>query len=287
MALRIATWNINSVRLRLENLRRLIAAAAPDIICLQETKVEDKDFPRAAVAEMGYPHLQIRGMKSYNGVAILSRNPFAEAGTRDWCGRQDSRHAFVGLPGGIEIHNFYVPAGGNIPDPEQNDKFAHKLSFLDDMAGWFEARRKEPNRFILTGDLNIAPLETDVWSHKQLLNVVSHTPVEVASLGRLGASHDWVDAVRHFHPPGGTAVLMVELSRPRLGSQRPRTAARSHMGDAGAQRAPRGRLCAKGGPRLGASLGPRAGDRQLERRRPAVNDGNLIRWIWRPGVYPH
>ncbi|MFB3151075.1 MAG: endonuclease/exonuclease/phosphatase family protein, partial [Alphaproteobacteria bacterium] len=92
MALRIATWNINSVRLRLENLRRLIAAAAPDIICLQETKVEDKDFPRAAVAEMGYPHLQIRGMKSYNGVAILSRNPFAEAGTRDWCGRQDSRH---------------------------------------------------------------------------------------------------------------------------------------------------------------------------------------------------
>ncbi len=201
MALRIATWNVNSVRLRLENLRRLIAAAKPDIICLQETKVEDKDFPRAAVAEMGYPHLHIRGMKSYNGVAILSRIPFAEAGTRDWCGRQDSRHAFVGLAGGIEIHNFYVPAGGNIPDPEQNDKFAHKLSFLDDMTGWFEARRKEPNRFILTGDLNIAPLETDVWSHKQLLNVVSHTPVEVASLGRLGASHDWVDAVRHFIPP--------------------------------------------------------------------------------------
>ncbi len=201
MALRIATWNVNSVRLRLENLRRLIAAARPDVICLQETKVEDKDFPRTAVAEMGYPHLQISGMKSYNGVAIASRIPFAEAGTRDWCQRQDSRHIFIVLDGGIEIHNFYVPAGGDIPDPEQNDKFAHKLSFLDDMTSWFETRRKNSNRFILTGDLNIAPLETDVWSHKQLLNVVSHTAVEVASLGRLGGSHDWVDAVRYFIAP--------------------------------------------------------------------------------------
>ena len=264
MALRVATWNVNSVRLRLENLRRLIAAAAPDIICLQETKVEDKDFPSAAVTEMGYPHQQIRGMKSYNGVAILSRIPFAEAGTRDWCGRQDSRHVFVVLDGGIEIHNFYVPAGGDIPDPEQNDKFAHKLSFLDAMTGWFEARRGEPNRFVLTGDFNIAPLDTDVWSHKQLLKVVSHTPVEVASLGRLGASHDWGRRGAPFHPARGTAVFMVELSRPRLGGERPRPAARSHMGDAGARRAPRGRLGAKGGPRLGAALGPRAGDRHLE-----------------------
>jgi exodeoxyribonuclease-3 len=69
------------------------------------------------------------------------------------------------------------------------------------MTDWFATRRKKSNRFVLTGDFNIAPLETDVWSHKQLVNVVSHTAVEVASLGRLRASHDWVDAVRHFIPP--------------------------------------------------------------------------------------
>ncbi len=201
MTLRIATWNINSIRPRLASLRRLVAEAEPDIVCLQETKVQDEDFPRAPLAELGYRHDLVHGMKSYNGVAILSRVPFAEAGTRNWCGREDCRHAFVRLRGGIELHNVYVPAGGDVPDPERNDKFAHKLSFLEDIAGWFAARRRAGNRFILAGDLNVAPLETDVWSHKQLLKVVSHTPGEVERLGRLQASLDWVDAVRHFIPP--------------------------------------------------------------------------------------
>ena len=191
MTLRIATWNINSIRPRLAGLRRLIAEASPDVICLQETKVQDEDFPRAPLAELGYRHDLVHGMKSYNGVAILSRVPFAEAGTRNWCGREDCRHAFVRLRGGIELHNVYVPAGGDVPDPERNDKFAHKLSFLEDIAGWFAARRRAGNRFILAGDLNVAPLETDVWSHKQLLKVVSHTPAEVERLGRLQASLDW------------------------------------------------------------------------------------------------
>src|SRR5690606_30795589 len=105
------------------------------------------------------------------------------------------------LPGGIELHNFYVPAGGDVPDPAVNPKFAHKLRFLDEAAAWFAARRNPENRFILLGDLNVAPLETDVWSHKQLLKVVSHTPVEVERMNRWCASHDWVDAVRRFVPP--------------------------------------------------------------------------------------
>ena len=123
MVLRLATWNVNSLRPRLDHLARFAAEAAPDVICLQETKVTDAQFPRAAVRALGYPHLLVHGQKGTNGVAIASRLPFQAKGTRVWCGRDDRRHAYVRLAGGIEVHNFYVPSGG--PDPETNDKFAH------------------------------------------------------------------------------------------------------------------------------------------------------------------
>jgi exodeoxyribonuclease-3 len=143
-------------------------------------------------------------MKGYNGVAILAREPFVSSGTRAWCARTDCRHAVVELPGGIELHNIYVPAGGDIPDPDENPKFKHKLQFLDELTAWFAAERggSNPGRpMIAVGDLNVAPLETDVWSHKQLLKVVSHTPVEVERLGKLQRAGGFVDAVRHFVPP--------------------------------------------------------------------------------------
>ena len=199
--MRITTWNVNSIRLRLEGLKRLVAEQAPDILCLQEIKVSNEHFPEDFIAELGFAHCLVHGQKSYHGVAIFSRTAFERAETRDWCDNTDSRHAYVRLADGIEIHNFYVPAGGDIPDPEKNEKFAHKLRFLAEMAEWFARRQRQDNRFILVGDLNVAPLETDVWSHKQLLKVVSHTPVEVAALAHLSASHRWCDAVRHFIPP--------------------------------------------------------------------------------------
>jgi len=201
MPLRIATWNVNSVRIRLELLARLNETARPDILCLQETKVVDDLFPHTELASLGYVHRHVAGMKSYNGVAILSRRPFADAGGRDWCDKADCRHIHVTLENGVELHNFYVPAGGDVPDPEANDKFAHKLRFLTDVTAWFKGRARSGPPAILVGDLNVAPLETDVWSHKQLLNVVSHTPVEVDHLDRLQASRGWIDAVRHFIPP--------------------------------------------------------------------------------------
>jgi len=196
---RIATWNINSVRLRAPLLDELDALAAPDVVCLQETKVVDELFPHE-VLEARYPYRHARGMKGYNGVAILSKIPFSTTGGRDWCGRQDARHATVTFKGGVELHNFYIPAGGDVPDPAANDKFAHKLDFLAELTDWLAAEAKPRAKRILVGDLNIAPLEADVWSHKQLLDVVSHTPVEVEALGRVQAAHDWVDAVRHFAP---------------------------------------------------------------------------------------
>jgi exodeoxyribonuclease III len=201
MTLSIATWNINSVRARIDLVRRFIAEAQPDVLCLQETKAPDDVFPTDAFRAEGYTHQLLHGMKGYNGIAVLSRVELSAASTPSWCQRRDCRHGVVTLPGGVELHNLYVPAGGDVPDPAANAKFAHKLQFLDEVTAWFARERASTTPMIVLGDLNIAPLETDVWSHKQLLNVVSHTPVEVAKLGVLQASVGFIDAVRVFIPP--------------------------------------------------------------------------------------
>jgi exodeoxyribonuclease-3 len=200
----IATWNINSVRLRIELVARFLTEQRPDVLCLQETKCRDEQFPLGDFRKLGYEHIALNGQKGYHGVAVVSRLPIAFSTPRDFCAKGDSRHLHVRLGGaadGLEIHNFYVPAGGDEPDPSINAKFAHKLDFVDEMATWFAAERIAAGRAILVGDLNIAPLENDVWSHKALLKVVSHTPIEVEKLGRAQAAGPWVDALRKFVPP--------------------------------------------------------------------------------------
>jgi exodeoxyribonuclease-3 len=201
-SLRVATWNINSLRLRLPLLKELVAALDPDVICLQETKVPDLLFPVDAPGALGYPHTVFRGMKGYNGVAILSRLPLeVHDAAPNWCSKDDCRHvaARVDTHGGpIELHNFYVPAGGDVADRTQNPKYGHKLDFIAETRAWF-AERQRLERSILVGDLNIAPLEHDVWSHKQLLDVVSHTPPETEGLNAW-LDTGFVDAVRHFVP---------------------------------------------------------------------------------------
>lgn len=199
--MKITTWNINSVRLRLPSLKRLIDETGPDVICLQETKVVDALFPADDIAGFGYPHQAIHGMKGYNGVAILSKIPFTSAGSKDWCAKSDCRHVFAELETGIEIHDFYIPAGGDVADVSENEKFAHKLEFLAKTATWWKRKRDPAAKRIMVGDFNVAPLETDVWSHKQLLKVVSHTPEEVALLDKLKAAGPWIDAVREIIPP--------------------------------------------------------------------------------------
>lgn len=198
--MRLVTWNINSIRLRFDLLRDVVATLRPDVLCLQETKVVDELFPAEACRELGFPHLAFHGMKGYNGVAVLSRRPIVDITTPSWCTKTDCRHLVAKLDG-VEIHCLYVPAGGDIPDPEANPKFAHKLAFLDEVTAWFRDHYRPDSPLVLAGDLNIAPLETDVWSHKQLLSVVSHTSVEVGKLAGLQDSLGWVDAVRHFVPP--------------------------------------------------------------------------------------
>ena len=199
--LKIATWNVNSVRHRLALVTRFLRDEQPDVLCLQETKVEDGLFPAEAFRKLGYVHQAIHGQKAYHGVAVLAKKPFRETGVQDFCRQRHARHMGVTLENGVELHNFYVPAGGDIPDPKANDKFAHKLDFLAAMEKFFARRKAHKNDpVILVGDLNVAPLEHDVWSHKQLLSIVSHTPVETRLLGEALAAFDWTDATRHFIP---------------------------------------------------------------------------------------
>ncbi|MEC7551947.1 MAG: exodeoxyribonuclease III, partial [Pseudomonadota bacterium] len=177
--MRIVTWNINSVRLRIELLAKMAKKLKPDIICLQETKCPNDSFPTKAINKMGFEHIATNGIKGYHGVATLSKIPFAKTNIIDYCGQKDGRHIetvleYEGAP--LSLHNFYVPAGGDEPDRKINEKFDHKLDFLGEMESRFvKAKQKTIAQRILVGDLNIAPYEHDVWSHKQLLNVVSHT----------------------------------------------------------------------------------------------------------------
>ena len=200
MSLRVCTWNINSVRLREPIVLDLLRRYKPDVLCLQETKSPVEKIPRDNFADLGYGHMVARGQKGYNGVAILSRVEIEDAGQRDFCGKGDARHVAARLPNGTVVHNFYVPAGGDVPDRDQNDKFGHKLDFLTEMRGWF--RDEGWQNAIMVGDLNIAPREDDVWSHKQLLKVVSHTPVEVDHLNGVQEAGAWVDITRQDIPDG-------------------------------------------------------------------------------------
>ncbi|MFN3970328.1 MAG: exodeoxyribonuclease III [Gemmobacter sp.] len=200
MPFTLATWNINSVRLREGLVSRLLSEEAPDVLCLQECKTPVEKFPLEAFAGLGYAHVVMRGQKGYNGVAILSRLPLEDAGSMDFAGMGHARHVAARLPGGVVVHNCYVPAGGDIPDREVNVKFGQKLDFLTHLRDWAHAER--PLRAILVGDLNIAPREDDVWDHRALLKIVSHTPVEVEHLGAAQEAGAWVDVTRADIPAG-------------------------------------------------------------------------------------
>ena len=200
MTFTLATWNINSVRLREDLVCKLLETEGPDVLCLQECKSPVDKIPLAKFEALGYRHIVARGQKGYNGVAILSRLPIEDAGHRDWADMGHARHVAGRLENGVTIHNFYVPAGGDKPDRKINEKFGQKLDYLSEMRDAFHA--DNPKKSILVGDLNIAPREDDVWDHKKLLKVVSHTPVEVELLGATQDAGKWVDITRQDIPEG-------------------------------------------------------------------------------------
>lgn len=198
MRLRLCTWNVNSVRLRAEQVARFVAETAPDVLCLQEIKCREAEFPFAALADAGLPHVRVQGQKGLHGVAIASRLPLEPGPALDVCRRGEARHVSA-VVNGLEVHNLYIPAGGDTPDRELNPKFDHKLDVYERLTAAFAARDpRDP--VVLTGDLNVAPGEHDVWNHRYMSRIVSHTPAEVAAMGALQASLGFTDLVRQAVP---------------------------------------------------------------------------------------
>ena len=203
MSASVVTWNINSVRLRLPMVLDFLRQYQPDVLMLQEIKCTNDQFPANAFTEAGYPHQAVHGQKGYHGVAIVSKFPLTDISSRVFCEIPESRHVSAVLDfgrGPLTVHNFYIPAGGDEPDTEINPKFKHKMGFLSELTSWFSEASFERGHLI-AGDFNVAPHENDVWSHKQLLKVVSHTPAETQALDAiLNGGHGWTDLVRKHVP---------------------------------------------------------------------------------------
>ncbi len=200
--MRIATWNINSVRLRAGLVNQLLEQHQPDVVCLQETKCPPGQFPASAFAPLGYEHIAENGFSGHHGVAIISRVPFEQMDIHPFCGTNDGRHVSIRLKKpNLTVHSLYIPAGGDVPDPAANPKFDHKLAFLDEMKSWTSTQVSNGNGdHVFTGDFNVAPLESDVWSHKQLLKIVSHTPQETQRLIDIQTSSSLHDPIRTQMP---------------------------------------------------------------------------------------
>ncbi len=198
MRLRLCTWNVNSVRLRAEQVARFVDEQAPDVLCLQEIKCQEGEFPRQAFEDVGLPHIKIAGQKGWHGVAIASRLPIEDVAPLDVC-REGHARCVSGRVAGVEVQNFYIPAGGDVPDRELNAKFDHKLDFYEKLSADM-ARRDPRNPLAVVGDLNVAPGEFDVWSHKQMSKIVSHTPIELEAFAALMAAGQFTDLVREAVP---------------------------------------------------------------------------------------
>ena len=201
--IKLTSWNVNSVRLRSPQIARFTQEQQPDIIGLQEIKCLKEQFPYDEFKAMGFEHIEVCGQKGMHGAATVSKFPLKRMDT-NFCPEGHARHVStivdMGGKNDFEFHNFYIPAGGDEPDVKANPKFAHKLEFIGLMIDYFVQRAPENARKVLVGDFNIAPHENDVWSHKQLLKVVSHTPVEVDILNKLLASGNFTDCARIFTP---------------------------------------------------------------------------------------
>ncbi len=195
---KIATWNVNSIRIRLNLLAKLVYDETPDVICLQEVKAKEADFPFTEIKKLGFENIALYSMPGYNGVAILSKIPFLKEQKYTRVEKNDARHISVELNNGIELHNIYVPAGGDIPDVNNNPSFVHKLNFIDEMKIFFE---KTPNKKrIICGDFNVAPLDNDVWNHKAMLKIISHTPIEIEKVNNWFNCGKFIDIIRSIYP---------------------------------------------------------------------------------------
>ncbi|WP_022950498.1 exodeoxyribonuclease III [Leucothrix mucor] len=159
--MKIASWNVNSLRVRLPHVLDWLASAKPDILVLQETKMTDDQFPEAAIREAGY-EVVFNGQKTYNGVAVLSKIP-AEDVLFDLPGLEDPQRRIVAARfGDLQVLNLYVVNGSEVG----SEKFAYKLDWLEKVTAWVEEKIQQHQKFIILGDFNIAPTDRDVHNPK-------------------------------------------------------------------------------------------------------------------------
>lgn len=195
---KIVSFNVNSVRVRLEDLLAWMGKENPDVVCLQETKVQDPDFPAAAFTDTGY-HAAFLGEKSKNGVAILSREKPAEikTGLDEW-GQPGEARLIAARFDQIAVVNTYVPQG---QDP-QIEYFQYKLGWLRHMRDYFSRHYTPSEPVIWLGDLNVAPESIDIYDPKRLLGRVGYHPDEHAAFAY---TKEWgfTDVFRKHVPEGG------------------------------------------------------------------------------------
>lgn len=196
--LRIATWNVNSLRVRLPQLAEWAAAAAPDIIALQETKLTDADFPAAELADLGY-HSGFAGQRTYNGVAVLSRTPVTVLATGIPGFPDEQRRVLAVETGGLTVLDLYVPNGQALG----SDKFAYKLRWLAALTGWLAGDFGRREDLVVLGDFNIAPEDRDVHDPAAWAGGVHVSAEERSALQRL-LDAGFVDLFRRFEQPEGS-----------------------------------------------------------------------------------
>jgi exodeoxyribonuclease III len=155
--MKIATWNVNSLAVRLPHLLDWLGDAAPDVLALQEIKLEDGKFPHAPLGELGY-HAVCAGQKTYNGVAILSRHPATDVQVGIAGFDDEQRRVIAATVDGVRIVNVYVVNGQAVG----SDKFAYKMRWLDALRDWLASERLLHPRMVVLGDFNIAPDDRDV-----------------------------------------------------------------------------------------------------------------------------
>jgi len=201
--MKIATWNINGVKARIENLLHWLQEAAPDIVCLQEIKSVDEQFPREPVEALGY-HVETNGQKGFNGVAILSRLPFDEV-SRGLPGNDGDEQArfiegvFSTETGALRVVSLYLPNG----NPIASEKFAYKLAWMDRLERWTKARLMLEEPLVLAGDYNVIPEPIDAKNPENWLGDALYQPESRQAFRRL-CNLGLTDALRAATDAAGT-----------------------------------------------------------------------------------
>jgi exodeoxyribonuclease-3 len=193
--MKIVSWNVNSLKVRLPHLEEWVKLAEPDVLALQETKLEDAAFPHAAIEALGYAHRAVSGQKTYNGVALLSRHPIADVQVGIPGFDDPQRRVIAGTIDGVRVVDLYVVNGQEVG----SDKYAYKLDWLARLRAWLAAEIARHPKLVVLGDFNIAPADIDVhdpaaWREQ----VLCSTPEREAlrAIEALGL----VDSFRALHP---------------------------------------------------------------------------------------